>query len=144
MDATRKLKIVDKARALKLWEEPAKSFKETQRQALRSLEVPKREAVHRSWERLDRMLSLASATSNPFEMKASPEWSDLITDYESRKHWFDRESGWVFVHFGDENLVPPSKFAEELIQFGNRDPAWFLIAGARYFCTVYSTAMCSL
>lgn len=147
MDAVTKLKIVDKARALGLWEEPAKLFKETQRQALRTLEVPKREAVHKAWSRLDRMLTLVSTNSEPFEMKASLEWSDLITDYESHKQRFDRESGWVFVHYGDENLVPRSKFTEQLIQFGNQDPAWFFIVGARYFstaCLDKSTALCSL
>ena len=133
MDSIQKLAIVNSARNKGLWDVGCE-FKEEQRSVLRLLGVARKEAVCRAWERLRTMIDLASSSSNPFDiLDIGFGWTGFVSDYEARRGELDRQTAWGFIHFLDDEVVPPNKFSEELVQFGRRDPGWFMIEGYRHF-----------
>lgn len=132
MDAMQKLKITNRARSRKLWEQ-ACEFKESQRSVLRAFGLSRQDAVHRAWMRLDLMLDEVSPkTPNPFKPIEIP-WNSLHDCDAMEPGEFDRDSGWAFCYFLETNVSPPSEFAESFVSLGREQIGWFLPTGAAYF-----------
>jgi hypothetical protein len=133
MDRSSKLRIVNRARALKLWN-LAEVFKERQRCGLRRLGLGRAEAIRRAWERLDRLLDGATERSfELFDLIEDLSWETMPGRAEMQQREFDIESGWSFIYFLDENINPPSEFAAALAEWGRESPRWILVQGGEYF-----------
>jgi hypothetical protein len=137
MDGLEKLRITNKARSLQLWDAGAK-FKETQRSVLRRLGVPKPDAIRRAWQRLEFMLDHTSSKQvNPFANPLDLDWRELHFDSAPNKDCdFNHETAWAFIHFRDEDAIPPTSFAEQVVELGVRYPKWLLVEGSRYFSAI--------
>ena len=134
MNAQSKLRIVNKARRLKLWPVSC-DFKEEMRSVLRTFGMTRQDAVSAAWRRLEIVLDRMSLLKiKSFErVLAGLTWQSLLETRVTESTRFDSETGWAFRFFLDENATAPTPFAKSVADFGRTDPDWFLVAGCQYF-----------